>query len=217
MVQKHEHEFLLYFERFPNLLSNFTFEEIPQIIRNTTGKIRIGIILDGSQGNDLKTIEKVIISLLDKYKQGIEFILFGWSKKIAEQYGVLKELRISYEKPVPFFDYHYKLNSLAFDIGLLPFVDNSYNASGKSYNRFLDFSVNMIPVVVPNMLPINKMIKDGENGFIASSEEEWINKTDQLISNVQLRKDIGNNAFKTVWESFSYTPKAIQRLRNIFV
>ncbi len=217
LVQKHEEEFLLYFERFPNLLSNFTFEEISQISRNTTDKIRIGIILDASQGSDLKTIEKPVIALLEKHKQGIEIILFGWSPKIAEQYGILKGLRITYEKPVPFYDHHSKLNSLAFDIGLLPFADNSYNTSGKSFNRFLDFSVNMIPVVAPNMLPLNKIIKDGENGFVASSEEEWISKTDQLIANVQLRKEIGNNAFKTVWENFSYTPKAIQRLKSIFI
>jgi len=75
----------------------------------------------------------------------------------------------------------------------------------------------MVPVVAQNMLPLSKIIKDGENGFIAFTEEEWINKTDKLISDVQLRKDIGNNAFKTVWENFSYTPKAIQRLRSIFI
>jgi len=85
---------------------------------------------------------------------------------------VLKDLRISYEKPVLFLEYHYKLNSLAFDIGLLPFVNNSYNVSGKSLNRFLDFSVNMVPVVAQNMLPLSKIIKDGENGFIAFTEEE---------------------------------------------
>jgi len=87
LVEKHNEEFLLYFERFPNLLSNFTFEEIGQIQRNTTDKVRIGLILDPSQGNDLKTIEKPITSLLEKHKQNIEIVLFGWSKKTAEQYG----------------------------------------------------------------------------------------------------------------------------------
>ena len=217
LAQKHEDDFLLYFEHFPNLLSNFTFEEITEIRRNATGKVRIGIILDPSQGNDLKTIEKPIISLLDKYKEKIEPVIFGWSKKIAEQYGILKDLRISYEKPVPFHEYHSRLNSLAFDIGLLPLVDNSFNTSGKSFNRFLDFSANMIPVIAPNLLPFNKIIKEGENGFIASSEEEWFSKIDQLISEEQIRKEMGNNAFKTVWENLSYTPKTIQRLRNIFI
>lgn len=217
LVQKHDEEFLLYFERFPNLLSNFTFEEITQIQRNSTDKVRIGIVLDASQGNDLKTIEKAITALLEKHKDKIEIIIFGWSKKIAEQYGLFNELRITYEKPVPFHEYHQRLNGLAFDIGLLPLADNTYNTSGRSLNRYLDFSANMIPAIVPNSFPFTNIVKEAENGFIAASDEDWINKTDQLITNAQLRKDIGNNAFKTSWEGFSYTPKAIQRLKSIFI
>ncbi|MDO9000975.1 MAG: hypothetical protein Q7W45_14505 [Bacteroidota bacterium] len=217
LVQKHDEEFLLYFERFPNLLSNFTFEEITQIQRNSTDKVRVGIVLDASQGNDLKTIEKPITALLEKHKDKIEIIIFGWSKKIAEQYGLLNELRITYEKPVPFQEHHQRLNSLAFDIALLPLADNTYNASGRSLNRYLDFSANMIPAIVPNSFPFTNIVKEAENGFIAASDEDWINKTDQLITNAQLRKDIGNNAFKTSWEGFSYTPKAIQRLKSIFI
>jgi hypothetical protein len=217
LVQKHDEEFLLYFERFPNLLSNFTFEEITQIQRNSTDKVRIGIVLDASQGNDLKTIEKPISALLEKHKDKIEIIIFGWSKKIAEQYGLLNELRITYEKPVPFYEYHQRLNSLAFDIALLPLVDNTYNASGRSLNRYLDFSANMVPTIVPNIFPFTNIVKEAENGFIAASDEDWISKADQLITNAQLRKDIGNSAFKIAWEGFSYTPKAIQRLRSIFI
>lgn len=217
LVQKHDEEFLLYFERFPNLLSNFTFEGITQIQRNSTDKVRIGIVLDASQGNDLKTIEKAISALLEKHKDKIEIIIFGWSKKIAEQYGLLNELRITYEKPVPFQEYHQRLNGLAFDIGLLPLADNTYNASGRSLNRYLDFSANMVPAIVPNIFPFTNIVKEAENGFIAASDEDWISKADQLINEAQLRKDIGNNAFKTSWEGFSYTPKAIQRLKSIFI
>lgn len=217
LAQKREEEFLLYFERFQNLLSHFTYEEIKQINRNQGEKVRIGIILDASQGNDLKTIEKPIISLLEKHKDKIEIVLFGWSKKIAEQYDMLKDLRITYEKPVHFQEYHSRLNNLAFDIGLLPFVNNSYNTSGKSLNRFLDFAANMIPVVAPKMLPYEKVIRDGENAFIASNDDEWINKIEQLINNAQLRKDMGNYAHKFAWEHFSYTPNVIQRLRSIFI
>jgi glycosyltransferase involved in cell wall biosynthesis len=75
----------------------------------------------------------------------------------------------------------------------------------------------MIPVIAPNILPLKSVIKEAENGFIAALDEDWINKADQLITNAQLRKDIGNNAFKTAWESFSYTPKAMQRLKSIFI
>lgn len=217
LVEKREEEFLLYFERFHNLLSNFTYEEIRQINRNQGNKVRIGIILDASQCNDLKTIEKPIATLLEKQKDKIEIVLFGWSKKIAEQHDMFKELRITYEKPVPFQEYHNRLNSLAFDIGLLPFSDNSYNISGKSFNRFLDFSANMVPVITAKMQPYEKIIREGENGFTAANDDEWINKTEQLINNAQLRKEIGNYVHKFVWENFSYTPKTIQRLKSIFI
>lgn len=217
LVQKREEEFLLYFERFPNLLSNFTYEERPNINRNKGSKVRIGIILDASQGNDLKTIEKPLAALLEKHKDKIEIILFGWSKKIADQHEILKDLRITYEKPVPFQEYHNRLNSLAFDIGLLPFMNNSFNVSGKTLNRFLDFSANMVPVVAPRIIPYEKIITDGENGFIAANEDEWISKADQLINNAQMRTDIGNFAHKIAWEKFSYTPKVIQGLKNIFI
>jgi len=217
LVQRRDEEFLLYFERFHNLLSNFTFEQANPFIKNTTGKVRIGLILDQSQGQDLKTIEKPIISLLEKHKQEIEIIIFGWSGKTAEQYGVFKNLRISYEKPVPFYDYHSRLNSLAFDIGLIPLLTNEYNVAGKGFNRFLDFSGFKIPSVVPAMLPFKNIVNDGENGFIAFQEDDWINKADQLISNVELRREVGNNAFKTVWEKYSYTPKTMQRLKSVFI
>ena len=216
LVEKQDEEFLLYFERFPNLLSNFTFEEIQQIKRNTTDKVRIGIILDASQAEDLKIIEKPITALLEKRKDKIEIIIFGWTKKIAEQHQVFTNVRITYEKPLPFQEYHYKLNNLAFDIGLLPFANNSFNTSGKALNRFLDFSAFMIPVIASDIFPFKRII-DGENGFRAATGEDWINKTDQLITNLELRRGIGNNAFKTVWENFSYTPKALQRLQSIFI
>lgn len=217
LVQQREEEFLLYFERYPNLLSNFTYELRTAINQNKSSKVRIGMILDSSQGNDLKTIEKPIATLLEKHKDKIELILFGWSKKIADQQEILKDLRITYEKPVPFPEYHNRLNSLAFDIGLLPFVNNSFNVSGKALIRFLDFSANRIPVVAPKMMPYEKIITDGENGFIAVSEDEWISKTDVLITSAQMRTDMGNFAHAMAWEKFSYTPKVIQGLKNLFI
>lgn len=217
LVQSREEEFLLYFERFHNLLSLFTFEQTGAINRDRSAKIRIGIILDASQGNDLKTIEKPIATLLETHKDKIEIVIFGWTKKVADQYEVLKDLRITYEKPVPFQEFHNRLNSLAFDIGLLPFVKNDYNSSGKAFNRFLDFSACMVPVVVPNIGPYEKIIKDGENGFIAANDDEWLAKTGQLIDDAQKRQEIGNYAHKYVWEHFSYTPNVMQRLKSIFI
>jgi glycosyltransferase involved in cell wall biosynthesis len=217
LAQETEEEFSLYFERYGNLLSNFTYEEIQHIERNSGDKIRIGLIVEASQGNDIKLLEKVITTLLEKYPDKIEIILFGWSKKVAMQNGLFDKLNITYENPVPFQEFHSRLNSLALDIGLLPFVNNAYNASGKTLTRYLDFSGNMIPAIASQMLPFTKIIEEGDNGFLAATDEEWIAKTEQLILNAELRTAIGNSAFKTAWSKFSYTPQSVERLKNIFI
>ena len=67
------------------------------------------------------------------------------------------------------------------------------------------------------VMPYQKIISDGDTGFIAGSEQEWIDKINQLIADPQLRKDMGNNGFKLAWEDPSYTPKTIPRLKSIFV
>ncbi len=217
LAQETEEELSLYFERYGNLLSNFAYEEMQHLQRNNGQKIRIGLLVEASQGNDVKLLEKVIATLLEKHSDKIEIILFGWSKKVALQYGLFDKLNITYENPVPFQEFHSRINSLALDIGLLPFVNNAYNVSGKTLTRYLDFSGNMIPVVASQMLPFTKVIEDGDNGFLAGTDEEWIAKTEQLISNAELRIAIGKSAFNTAWAKFSYTPQSIERLKNMFI
>lgn len=217
LAEQNTEEMELYLERYNNLLSNFTFDEISGIQRNQNERVRIGLILDPSQVNDLKTIEPALVSLHNTFKEKIELVIYGWNEKIAEQNSLLKDLPVTYERPVPFFDYHNKLNSLALDIGLLPFVNNAFNVAGKAWLRYLDFSANMVPVIAPAMNPFNRIITEGENGFIAASEEEWAAKVSQLIENTEQRQKIGSYAHKFVWENYSYNPKAIQRLRSVFI
>lgn len=38
---------------------------------------------------------------------------------------------------------------------------------------------------------MKKILKDGENGFIATNEDEWASKIELLINDAQLRKEIG--------------------------
>lgn len=215
LAQQQEEEVSVYFERYGNLLSHFTYEDIKHIERNTKDTVRIGIILD--QGNDVKTIESPLTTLKEKFKDKIEFILFGWSQKMAEHFGLFKNVQVTYEKPVPFQEYHNRLNNLALDIGLLPFVNNAYNISGKGLIRYLDFSGYMVPVVASKMLPFEKLIAEGETGFLAAIETEWLSKIELLIENSTLRREIGEHAFKMAWEDHSYTPRSIERLKNIFI
>ena len=217
LAEQKTEELELYLERYNNLLSNYTFDEINTIQRNQGEPVRIGLILDPSQVNDLQTIEPALADLLNTFKEKVELVIYGWNEKIAQQHGILKDLPVSFERPVPFFDYHNKLNNLALDIGIIPCVNNKFNEAGKSWLRYLDFSANMVPTIVPAIVPFSRMITEGENGFIATSTDELIEKITLLIENAEQRQNIGSYAHKFVWENYSYNPKAMQRLKSIFI
>jgi hypothetical protein len=74
----------------------------------------------------------------------------------------------------------------------------------------------MIPVIVSNLYPFNKIIEHAENGFIASGDD-WTSLIESLVENSSLRRSVGEFAFKTVWENFSYSPVSIKRLQTIFI
>jgi len=217
LAEQKTEELELYLERYGSLLSPFTFEEMPQIQRNTSERVRIGLILDASQAQDLKTIEQPLRTLLGSHGERVELVIYGWNERSIAHNSCLKGLPVIYEKPSFFFDYHTRLNNLTLDIGLLPFVNNAYNATGKALQRYIDFSSLMVPVIATKMAPFDKLISEGESGFVATTDEEWLNRIIQLVDDIQLRKDIGVYAHKQVWETYSYTPKAIQRLKSIFI
>ncbi|MGE4357820.1 MAG: glycosyltransferase, partial [Candidatus Omnitrophota bacterium] len=47
------------------------------------------------------------------------------------------------------------------------------------------------------------IIKDGENGFLASNKEEFIRRMEALVINCQIRKEIGRQGLRAVKEKYS--------------
>lgn len=48
-----------------------------------------------------------------------------------------------------------------------------------------------------------KFVKDGENGYLCTSTEEWKERLIELLSNTEQRKIIGQAGRKTVVEEYS--------------
>jgi glycosyltransferase involved in cell wall biosynthesis len=49
----------------------------------------------------------------------------------------------------------------------------------------------------------NQLIQHGENGFLAESEEEWLEHLSVLIENKQLRRKIGLAGNQTIQNQYS--------------
>src|SRR5688572_24648311 len=89
-----------------------------------------------------------------------------------------------------------------FDIGIMPLPDTEW-AKGKCGLKGLQYMALGIPTIMSPVGVNSEIIQDGENGFLASSDEEWVNKLSLLIESFELRKKIGDAGRKTVEEKYS--------------
>jgi len=84
-----------------------------------------------------------------------------------------------------------------FDIGVAP-LNNDVWVLGKCGCKVIQYMGIGIPTVASSVGIHGKIINDGVNGFLADSDEEWIEKLSQLIENEALRERFGFMGRKTV-------------------
>lgn len=161
-------------------------------------------------------------------KNNIDKICIGWSGSITTiqhfEFAVdfLTAIKEKYQNKVYFKvigDGNYKnkpleINGLpwkketeieelsSFDIGIMPLPNDEW-ASGKCGLKGLQYMALEIPTIMSPVGVNSEIIKNGENGFLAETKEEWIDAISQLIESDSLRKKLGQNARKTVSEKYS--------------
>lgn len=101
-----------------------------------------------------------------------------------------------------------------FDINLAPLELNNPFTESKSELKFIESGLLAVPTIASDVGGFTAAIKDGENGFLANTPEEWYSKLKALITNTDLRTKMGKSAQETVLNE--YTSLAHKRnLKNI--
>jgi glycosyltransferase involved in cell wall biosynthesis len=136
---------------------------------------------------------KVLKRIMTKYPDKVSIKVIGdgnyWNEELS-----IKGL--SWNKSTEILD----LSS--FDIGIMPLPDDEW-AKGKCGLKGLQYMALEIPTIMSPVGVNKEIIKDGENGFLASTEDEWLQKLSALIESEELRKKMGKAGRKTVEEKFS--------------
>lgn len=88
------------------------------------------------------------------------------------------------------------------DIGIMPLPENNWTL-GKCGLKGLQYMALEIPTILSSVGENCKIITDGVNGFLAKSENEWIDKLSFLIESPDTRRDMGIKARKTVEDYYS--------------
>jgi glycosyltransferase involved in cell wall biosynthesis len=161
-------------------------------------------------------------------RQAGETVCIGWSgslttmKHFDSALGFLEKLKARYGDRITFKvmgDDTYRNEALgikgiawtnetevselsSFDIGIMPLPDDEW-VKGKCGLKGLSYMSLEVPTVMSNVGVNPEIIRDGVNGFLASSEEEWVEKISLLIDSEELRRKIGKAGRQTVVERYS--------------
>ncbi len=138
--------------------------------------------------------------LKKKYGSQIEIKVIGDGSYVNEELGIRG---IAWKKD----DEIKELSS--FDIGIMPLPDDEW-AKGKCGLKGLQYMALGIPTVMSPVGVNTEIIQDGENGMLATTTDEWVEKLTALINSSALRSSIGEKASATVESRFSV--KSLKRV-----
>jgi glycosyltransferase involved in cell wall biosynthesis len=88
------------------------------------------------------------------------------------------------------------------DIGIMPLADDKW-AKGKCGLKVLQYMACGVPVVASPVGVNNEIISDGENGFLAATDFEWLEKLSLLAHDEELRRAMGRKGRETVEKNYS--------------
>ena len=100
------------------------------------------------------------------------------------------------------------------DIGVMPLPEDKWS-KGKCGAKALQFMGMGIPTVCSPVGVNKEIIQDDENGFLASTEDEWVDKLSRLLRSAELRRRLGQAGRSTVEQKYSAISQA-PRVYEIF-
>lgn len=89
-----------------------------------------------------------------------------------------------------------------FDIGISPLLDDEWGR-GKCSMKLLQYMAIGLPTVSSRAGMNREVVDDGVDGFLADSQEEWIDKLSRLIENPGLRLKMGEAARVKILEKYA--------------
>lgn len=183
--------------------------------------LRIGWVGTGPEHlENLKILATAFKRLLSKNPPPFIFVLIGALKneKVYKLFQGVSGLQTEFIDELDWKNPESVPREIqGFDIGVLPHRSDGVWNRGKSSFKILEYMACGVASVASQFGEMPYLIKDGVNGYLASSDEEWAEKLEKLLSNNELRARLGRVGQKTVREDYCYDatiPRLIKILRS---
>ena len=88
------------------------------------------------------------------------------------------------------------------DIGIMPLPDTEFTR-GKCGLKLIQYMACGLPVVASPVGVNREIVEEGTNGYVASSDDEWFQKLDELVQSPELRMNLGRSGRTKVAASYT--------------
>ncbi|MFC1595087.1 glycosyltransferase [Patescibacteria group bacterium] len=168
-------------------------------------------------------IIRTILKRLTKNGFKLRFVIIG-----AQNYKPLKDYfkessfktifidKLNWDDPV---SVPRAIHDYNFDIGLMPISNTEFNRAKCAF-KAIEYMACGVPTIASSVGEADILIKDGVNGFLVKTENEWIEQSIRLLQNKDLRRKMGENAKHTIKEKYSFEsniPLVSEALKTLFI
>ena len=136
---------------------------------------------------DLNLVSKPLFQLAEVYGAALRFYFYGIEPPLG-----LEALTQVIHQPVQTYDYQAfasHMSHVQADLAIAPLCDNTFNRS-KSAIKFFEYTAMGIPGIYADMPPYSQIIRDGYEGLLAQTPDQWFEKIQLLIRDPELRQRI---------------------------
>ena len=202
-----EHRALLNNKNTHIIPSVVNLNDYPENDRFIKNKVTIGWIGTPITSVNLAIVEKVLFKLKNKYDFNIVFI-GAQMKKNSLLFNVARIVE---------WDKETELESLQkIDIGIMPLYDTKFN-NGKCAFKLIQY-MGVSATCVCSPIGMNKdAVKDGINGFWATTEDEWYLSLEKLLKDNDKIISMGKQGYKKFKQEYTYqvtTERILQILKG---
>ncbi len=200
----------------PNYVDPFYFDEP---LRNDGDKIRIGITGSIGMSSDLDVLNPIFRHYENDPRVQLVFFSLPANPRdnpfianaYEHEYNFLDSMSVEWHATVNIEKYYDKLNSLKLDIMLIPRSDTYFNRC-KSNLKFIESSLFEIPIIAQGFddgkSPYQVNPKDSEHMVIVTDNSKWIEETEKLIADKELRQEMGRKARQYVLDNYDISDHA---------
>jgi glycosyltransferase involved in cell wall biosynthesis len=170
--------------------------------------LRIGWVGAGPEHlRNLEILARVFTKLVGKTNIPFTFVLIGAlkDKEVYRLFENIPTLDVEFIDSLDWTDPESVPREIQkFDIGVQPHLSEGRWNQAKTSLKILEYMACGVATVSSTFGEMPYIVEDGVNGYLAHSEEEWVEKLEKLLSDRELREKLGKAGQKTVSEGYSF-------------